>query len=485
MLFHRMVFRLWSLMMALVLLALAFMFVAQIFLFNQNYINTAVRDVELKIEELKPRLADTDLSGNQELIFLLGMSVNGKMLLVNNQGELISAYSMGHPLDLKNDNTIETAWASVQNSKLYTKTLNRESFTEMETYGTAAAWVYIGFPVRYGGQDAFVILNHSLSDIYAILDVNRRQLIILSVWLTVVASVLAALFSRRFTKPIFSIKNTVDELAKGNLTAKTGLKRRDELGQLSDSVEVLGHELQRVDVLRKEVIANVSHELRSPLALIGGYAEMVRDITWHDDKRRTKNLNLIISESKRMTEMVNDIMDYSQLQAGYLPLKKEMYNLYEIVESGVINCEKSAQENNVRLNLESVHTDIPVLLDALKISQVIRNLLYNAINHTQDDGIITVKITDAANGVRVSVINPGEKLSEAERKLIWERYQRSQHQGGRKQGTGIGLSIVSTILKAHEMSYGVDWHNGLIVFWFECPENMPDRKINAHRKVSG
>jgi signal transduction histidine kinase len=99
-------------------------------------------------------------------------------------------------------------------------------------------------------------------------------------------------------------------------------------------------------------------------------------------------------------------------------------------------------------------------------------LLYNAINHTQDDRTITVKIADVVNGVRVSVINPGEEIPKEERELIWERYQRSQHQGGRKQGTGIGLSIVSALLKSHGMPYGVDCHDDLTVFWFECPKGM-------------
>jgi len=471
-LFHRMVFQLWVLMMALVLLAVAFMWVAQVFLFSQNYLNAAINDVESKVNSLMPGLAQSDLANDPALLFSLGLSVNGKMLIVNDQGELIGAYSAGHPLDMENDSSITAAWTSVYNSDLYTKALNRERFSEPKTFGDTSTWLFIGMPIRYDGQDAYAILNHSLSDIYTVLDVNQRQLIVLSVLLTLVASLLAALFSRRFTQPIFSIKNAVDELAKGDLTAKPGLKRRDELGQLSASVDVLGRELQRVDVLRKEVIANVSHELRSPLALIAGYTEMVRDITWSDDEKRNENLKLIISESRRMTEMVNDIMDYSQLQAGYLPLKKDVYNLYEIVDTEVMNCEKSAREYNISLSLDSTITDIPVLLDALKISRVIRNLLYNAINHTQEGGTITVKIANVVNGVRVSVINPGEEILKEERELIWERYQRSQHQGGRKQGTGIGLSIVSTLLKSHHMPYGVDCHDDLTVFWFECPEGM-------------
>lgn len=131
-----------------------------------------------------------------------------------------------------------------------------------------------------------------------------------------------AVLAKLFTSPILAIKKAVDALAAGDLTAKQGLKRRDEIGQLSCSVEKLGQALRRVDVLREEVIANVSHELRSPLALIGGYAEMVRDVTWKDDTQREENLNLIISEANRMSVMVSDILDYSQLQSGCLQLNR-------------------------------------------------------------------------------------------------------------------------------------------------------------------
>ena len=102
--------------------------------------------------------------------------------------------------------------------------------------------------------------------------------------------------------------------------------------------------LQRVDVLRKEVIANVSHELRSPLSLIGGYAEMVRDITWRDDEKRSENLNLIIRETNRMSEMVSDIMDYSQFQSGYLQLNIGNYDLCEIVKTEILHYEPIAHE---------------------------------------------------------------------------------------------------------------------------------------------
>ena len=235
-------------------------------------------------------------------------------------------------------------------------------------------------------------------------------------------------------------------------------------------MEKLGQALQRVDVLRKEVIANVSHELRSPLALIGGYAEMVRDITWRDDTQREENLNLIISEANRMSAMVSDILDYSQLRSGCLQLNRGTYDLCEIVENEVRRCAQSARENHVALSLDGPGEALNVRVDALKISQVVRNLLNNAINHTRDGETITVSVGRDRQGCLVRVVNPGAPIPEEGHTVIWERYQRSQHQAGQRQGTGIGLSIVKTILDAHGMTCGVDCRDGLTCFWFRYIE---------------
>jgi signal transduction histidine kinase len=231
-------------------------------------------------------------------------------------------------------------------------------------------------------------------------------------------------------------------------------------------VEELGQALQRVDVLRKEVIANVSHELIAPLSLIIGYVEMVRDITWTDDERRESNLNLISREAGRLSQMVDDIMDYSQFQAGCAKLNKTVCNLYEIVEQEVALERQIASEYAIQVSLDSFSSEITIRADALKISQVIRNLLNNAVNHTANGESIRVYVTREENCVKVSVANPGKPIPEEDRELIWERYRRVQHQGGRRQGTGIGLAIVSTILTAHEMSYGVECTDSENVFWF-------------------
>lgn len=454
-------------MMLLVVLGIAFMWVAQIFLFEQNYIVSAMSDVQSRLEPVMEDLKTEDLAYNEKLIPYLSMSSNGKMMIVNNDGSLIAMYSYGHPISLQVAESTSVVWHNIKESPQYEQILQREEYKIVRSDYKVPSFE-IGIPIMYEGQNAYIILYHTLDEVSTVLNVNRHQLVTLSITLTIVAAVLAAVLSRRFIRPIHKIKGAVDSLAQGDLEATPGLHLHDELGQLSDSVEDLGQALKRVDVLRKEVIANVSHELRSPLALIAGYAEMVRDINWKDDTKRNEDLNLIIREAGRMSEMVSDILDYSQLQAGFVQLKKDCYNLCDIVESEIGHCEQSAAEHQIVICLESFQTDIPVYVDALKISQVIRNLLYNAINHTADSQTISIIIAEAGHmKARVSVVNPGEPIPEEDREIIWERYQRSQHQGGRKTGTGIGLSIVSTFLQAHDMPYGVDCEGGFTTFWFE------------------
>jgi len=460
-------------MMALVLLSIAFMWVAQIFLFERNYVDSTISEVQSRLDPIMEDLKTKDLAYNDKLIPYLSKSTSGKMMLTDTNGELIAMYSYGHPIDLQTAETESFVWRGIKDSPEYQQMLRGDQYKKIIQHGSSVMAFEIGIPVMYGGQPAYVVLYHALNELHTVLSINRRQLAMLSVILTLSAAILAAVLSRQFVRPIYIIKDTVDSLAKGDLNATPELHLQDELGQLSHSVEELGQALKRVDVLRKEVIANVSHELRSPLALIAGYAEMVRDVSWKDDARRTDNLNLIISESGRMSEMVSDIMDYSQFQAGYLKLKKDWYNLYEIVESEVVHCEQSASEHQIRIQLESAMTDIPAMVDALKISQVMRNLLYNAINHTQNGETITVTMEKSKGGFLISVANPGDPIPVEDREIIWERYQRSQHQGGRRQGTGIGLSIVSTILNTHDMPYGVDYRDGMTVFWFTYTPKLP------------
>ena len=463
-----MVFRLWSGMMMLVLLGIGFMWMFHIYLFEQNYVKAALTETQKRLEPVMDDLSTQDLADDPRLLSRMSHMAGGEMILTNQQGKLNEMDSIGQKINIQEHQDEQIVLNVIVRRQEFQELLKGTPYRIVDRHRDRIFGFEMGFPVTYQGETCFVIL-HNMVMLKTTLDLNRRQLILLTILLTVTASVLALLVSRHFTRPVFQSKDAVDRLTRDDFSARPELKRDDELGQLSDSVEKLGQKLQQVDILRKEVIANVSHELRSPLAVIGGYAELVRDITWKNDSQREEDLNLIISETKRMSEMVTDILDYSQLQAGYIQLNKDWYQLYDILESEVSLCRPAAAQHQIRLKLECQDKDILLYLDALKISQVIRNLLYNAINHTKEDEEIRITIKQTADTICVAVINPGEPIPPEEQARIWERYQRSQHQSGRRLGTGIGLSIVSTILGAHKMSYGVDCQDNQICFWFSCP----------------
>ena len=467
---NRMVFRLWAFMMIPVMFGICFMWVVQIFLFEQNYANASVNEALERLSPVMEDLRTRDIGNDERLLYFIS-PISGELLLVSEDGTLIKMYSSGHLVQPKE---WERKLASpdseiVSQSPDFEELKKGHPYQRIERFHGQIIGYELGFPVTYNGESDYLILRNALMT-RTVLNLNRSQLIVLSILLTGIASVLAAVLSKQFTRPIFQIKESVDKLTQNDFSIGPDLERQAELGQLSQSVGKLRQALQRLDVLRREVIANVSHELRSPLALITGYAEMVRDITWKDEEMRNENLNLIISESNRMSEMVNDILDYSQFSAGYSKLKKDWYDLRDIVNAELTRCHQAAAEHGITLTLEAPETDIPLNyeVDALKMSQVMRNLLNNAINHTPENQEIFIRLIPKGNNCLVEVVNPGEPIPEEDRAIIWERYQRSQHQSGRRLGTGIGLSIVSTILKAHDMPYGVDCKDGYNMFCFLC-----------------
>ena len=461
------VFRLWAIMMSLIVIALIFMWGSQLFLFEQNYINAAVNEVDIILKPIAEDLKTAELSGNPELLYNASTAVRGKTLVFDRNGNIYAAYSNSHPIAF---DEVESFVGYLVGMPEFQMVFDGSSYEKILNYYDDNYYYEIGIPVKWLGQDAVLFLNHPIQEISRLQSINRRQLITLSILLTVISGIVAWVLAQQYAKPIKKIKVAVEQLAQGNLTAKPDLKLKDELGVLSDSVGDLGQALQRVDVLRKEVIANVSHELSAPLSLIIGYSELVRDFNWADEMQRNENMDLIIREARRMSNMVDDIMDYSQFQAGYIKLHKTDYNLYHIIESETGLCRPAAHDFGIKLIIQSESQEIPAALDVLKISQVLRNLLNNAINHTADGQTIYIIITNET-GLKVSVNNPGAPIPEEKKTQIWERYYSSQHHGTRRQGTGIGLSIVSTILVAHGYSYGVDYQNGFNCFWFLVSEN--------------
>lgn len=458
--------RLWSANMLLVIIGIAFLWTVQILLFEPNYINVTkeslletVQETAAAIEEMA---VDPDDLPEEPLLFL-SKTIVGTLFLVDEDGEILAAFNNGQQLNIDGLSN-EYNWLLSHAPTV----LDGESLSAVEDFEKSSG-ILIGVPTTLFQRPAALLLSNTITQIEALQSLNRQQLFLFTIILTIFASTISFFLAQHFIRPIKTIKEAIIRLTNGELYSVPKLKRSDELGTLSESVADLSTELQRVDVLRKEVIANVSHELRSPLALITGYGEMVRDVSGNDERLRKEHMDLIISEAHRMSAMVDDIMDFSIMQAGYTQLKNEIWNTYEVVSSVVAYARGIANQYDITVDFEADRTNGNALFDRIKMEQVLRNLINNGINHTPKNERLLIKLTNTSAGTKVAIINPGKDIPPEQLELIWERYQRVQHQAGHKEGTGIGLAIVKTILTSHAFEYGAESKNGVTCFWFVVP----------------
>lgn len=316
-------------------------------------------------------------------------------------------------------------------------------------------------------DERYLIAVFSLADVDEAARILRRQLWIVTLILIVASIVLASVLSRRLSKPIRAVTRAARELAKGSLDVALPVKSQDEIGRLTQALNELSQELKKTDQLRKELIANVSHELRAPLTVIRGYAETVRDVTWPDDEKRRQQLTLIADEAQRLTHVVRDILDYSRLQAGVEKLNLAQVSLCPLIQQVISRYEQVAARSGIDIEMQCL--DVTIQFDENRLTQVLHNLLSNAINYARPDTTVKVEVIQEPDRCRIEIKNKGETIPLESINRIWERYHRSEQLGSRQLGTGLGLAIVKSIFEQHAVPFGVHSQDGETIFWFYAP----------------
>ncbi len=304
--------------------------------------------------------------------------------------------------------------------------------------------------------NGYIFLFTSLEDIGTTTSLIKNQLIYVTL-LAILFSIIIALFlSRRIAKPISDMTKKAEKLAEGNYNVQfttTGIKEIDEL---ANTLNYLEQEVSKTDEYRRDLMANVSHDLKTPLTMIKAYAEMIRDITLNNKEKTKENLNVIIDETDRLNILVNDILELSKLQNNQDNLNIEKFDIVELINDILKRYQIIKETENYKLILESP-ASIMVKADKKRISQVIYNLINNAINYTGDDLTVTIKITENTKECKIEIIDTGKGIDEKDLSNIWNRYYKKEKNHKRNVvGTGLGLSIVKNILEQHHFKYGVN-----------------------------
>jgi len=314
------------------------------------------------------------------------------------------------------------------------------------------------------GSQGYLLLNTVITPLVSTVDTLREQLMFITFIVLLGAVGLAFIISRSVTRPIIETNAAARSLPRGEYAPPRRASAYREMAELNQTLSAAAHEISQVERLQHELIANISHDLRTPLTMIGGYAEVMRDLP---GESTPENMQIIIDETARLTSLVSEVMDFSRLQSGALAISPAEYPLTESLRAIVSRIAKLTAPDGYVIDFSPAE-DVTALADEARISQVVYNLLGNALTYTGPDKRVTLTQTLTGDKVRISIRDTGKGIPAEELPLIWNRYYRSQESHRRAIiGSGLGLSIVRGILEKHGVDFGVTSQEGAgTEFWF-------------------
>ena len=316
------------------------------------------------------------------------------------------------------------------------------------------------------GETGYLLINAIITPLDATVETLRTQLMVITLIVLLGAILLAGMISRRVARPIVETNDAARSLARGEYAPPLHGGEYREMAELNETLTRAAHELSQVENLQHELIANISHDLRTPLTMIGGYAEVMRDIP---GEASPENMQIIIDETSRLTSLVSELLDFSRLQTGSVAMEMADFDLTGAVEAIVQRVARMTEKDGYTLIFQP-EEHIIVHADEKRIGQVVYNLIGNALTYTGENKTVIVTQTMQEDSVRLSICDSGKGIPEDELPLIWNRYYRARESHRRAViGSGLGLSIVQSILEKHGARYGVDSEEGVgTTFWFEC-----------------
>ncbi len=354
-----------------------------------------------------------------------------------------------------------------------TKKLENEEFVLekfKDNFSELQQMLYVRKLMGADGEIYYLTISSTLAPVDVTSRVLQNQLVLITIMSLIMAFLLSYFFAKKLSKPIVNITNSAKQLAAGNYTVKFEGSNYTEIDELAQVLNHTTTELAKTDTLRRDLMANVSHDLRTPMTIIKSYAEMIRDISGNNPEKRAAHTQVIIDEADRLTKLVNDILDLSKLEAGTAKITCEEFNLSRSVNEIVDRFRVFEQTSGFDFQV-SVEEEIFIVADERAFAQVIYNLISNAVNYTGDDKKVFITLEAVEGKARFQVRDTGNGIPPEEMELVWKRYYRASEMHKRtKIGTGIGLSIAKNIFDNHKAQYGVISKMGEgSTFWFEMP----------------
>ena len=305
------------------------------------------------------------------------------------------------------------------------------------------------------GNNTYIFISTSLVPLDSSVTILKSQFIVVAIIVLLIAIIISYFISRKLSNPIIKLNQAAKKIGKKEYDINLPLDDTPrEIVELSETLNDAVRELESNDKLRTELMANVGHDLKTPLTMIKAYAYAIKDLNSDNKEKRETDLNIIIEEVDRLSLLVEDILELSKIEAGAYPMQMERFNISKMIKNILRRydiLEKEGYQFIFDCKKEAFVTG-----DVKRLEQVVYNLINNAVNYTGDDKKITIRQTNKKETVLIEVIDTGKGIDKKEIDLIWDKYyQINKNHKRNKFGTGLGLSIVKQILENHHCKYGV------------------------------
>lgn len=321
--------------------------------------------------------------------------------------------------------------------------------------------------VNAADYSSIIMVSGNITPLNATTETLASQMRYIALFMIVAVAILTLLMYRHIAKPIIGITSNAKQLPQGKYTIDPKTNRYKEAADLNNTLVQAANDIQKADKAKRDLISNVSHDLRTPLTMIGGYGEMMIDLP---EEKTDENIQVIVDETKRLNALVNDLLDMSRLQDGMIVLHKEVFDISALLKTQLQKYDVYRMQEGYTIESELLDT-IYVNADKKRIEQVINNFLNNAVNYGGEAKHIIVREIKKENTVRIEVQDFGEGIDPEDLDNIWDRYYKVDKEHVRvANGSGIGLNIVKQLLELHGVPYGVKSSKGKgSTFYFEMP----------------
>jgi len=308
----------------------------------------------------------------------------------------------------------------------------------------------VGMPVIvYGDTIGAVLVHKKLSDLTGAMVNMYSRIIFAALVAAIVAVVLLYFLANNILKPLKKVTEATAQLARGNFDVRLDVDSKDEIGELSRTFNSVAKDLGKYENTRRSFVANVSHELRSPLTSMQGLVQGILDGTIQKDQQ-DYYLGVVLDETRRLNFLINDLLDLSQIESGKLDFKIAKTDINELIRRCLITFESKISAKNIDVAVEIKDEKQFVLADENRIKQVLLNLIDNAVKFTPEGGVIKIYTSESPASMFVNVNNSGGIIPEEDLPYVFERFYKTDKSHTRTQeGTGLGLSIVKKILDGH------------------------------------